>query len=156
MTVQTGSGVDISIGTTAAASNATQFAADTYTVIGEVSESGEFGDVRQIVPFISLADGRVRKARGSKDGGEWQLTVAFDGSDAGQIAVKNAFAVVSQTADEYNWRVRLNDSGGINPTTFYFRGKVVSRPMQGISADNIITMAFTIAITSDQVEVAAA
>ena len=152
MTVQTGSGATIAIGTTTAADDAAEFAADTYTEIGEVSDSGQFGDTRQIVTWQSLADGRVRKARGSADAGDMTITVGFDGSDAGQAAVKAAFAVSSQTADEFNFRVQLND-GTVTPTTFYFRARVTSRPMQSITADGIVQMQFTLAINSAIVEV---
>lgn len=156
MAVQTGSGVVVAIGTTQAAEDQSDYESDSYTTIGEVAESGEFGDTRQIVPWISLADGRTRKARGSSDAGDWPLTVGFDGNDAGQAALKAAFAVVSQSADEFNFRVQLNDSEGVSPTTFYFRGKVTSRPVQGITPDNIVTMSFTVAINTAILEVAAA
>lgn len=156
MSVITGAGATVAIGTTQAASTQSQYEADSYTGIGEISDSGEFGDSRTVVTWQSLADGRVRKSRGSADAGDMTMIVGFDGSDAGQTAVKNAFAVSSQSLDEFNFRVQLNDSGGVNPTTFYFRAKVTSRPLQSLTPDGIVTMQFNIAINTAIVEVAAA
>ena len=108
MTTQNGSGVTIAIGTTQAASNLTEYEADSYTVAGEIAEIGEFGDERNIVEFLSLADSRVKKSRGSANAGDAPVTYAFDGSDSGQDAIKAAFDVTSQAADEFNFRIQFN------------------------------------------------
>ena len=154
MAIQSGTGCTISIGTTAAATSAEEFAQDDYTEVGEVSEIGEFGDQRNIVTFTSLADGRVRKARGTADAGDVPVTYAFDGGDEGQDALKTAFEELSQSADEFNFRVQLSD-GLITPTTFYFRARVSSRRVQSITNDGIVTVQAMLAINSPVVEVAA-
>lgn len=156
MATQTGSGVTLGIGTTTAADTESEFDADSYVDVGEVSEIGEFGDERQVVEFIALADGRVKKARGSANAGDAVIVYAFDGSDGGQDDIKDAFEVSSQTADEFNFRIVFNDSGGVNGTTFYFRAKVTSRRVQSISNDNTITVQATLAINSAIIEKAAA
>ena len=154
MAIQSGTGCTIAIGTTQAAVTAQQFAMDDYTEVGEVSEIGEFGDQRNIVTFTSLADGRVRKARGTADAGDVPVTYAFDGGDEGQDALKTAFEELSQSADEFNFRVQLSD-GLITPTTFYFRARVSSRRVQSITNDGIVTVQAMLAINSPVVEVAA-
>src|SRR5690606_17681320 len=154
MAIQSGTGCTIAIGTTQAATSAQEFAMDDYTEVGEVSEIGEFGDQRNIVTFTSLADGRVRKARGTADAGDVPVTYAFDGGDEGQDALKTAFEELSQSADEFNFRVQLSD-GLITPTTFYFRARVSSRRVQSITNDGIVTVQAMLAINSPVVEVSA-
>lgn len=154
--IQTGAGADVSIGTTAAATDLTGFQADTYTAISKVADIGEFGDQRQTVTFNPLdGGGRVQKARGSADAGDASITYGYAADDAGQIALRAAFRVVSQTQDEFNIRVRLNDSGGTNPTTFYFRAKVLSDRQQSVSTDGVITRVATLAINSEVIELLA-
>ena len=147
----TGADASIAIGTTAAASNVQQFEDDTYDVIEQTSEIGEFGDERNIVSFITLADGRTLKARGSADAGDMDITYAHKpGGDDGQDALLSAFNA-SQGADEFNFRVMLDDqitpSTG-NPTTYYFRGKVVSNRLQAISPDGTVTRLARVAINT--------
>jgi hypothetical protein len=156
MAIQTGSGVSLSIGTTAAATTLAQFQADSYTTVGEVAEIGEFGDERAIVSFMALADGRVRKARGSANAGDAVITFAYDSTNVGQDGLRNAFNAVSQSADEFNFRVLFNDQISVNPTTWYFRARISQRRVQNITNDNIITVQVTLAINSALVELEAA
>jgi hypothetical protein len=156
MAIQTGSGVSLAIGTTAAASSLGQYEADTYTTVGEVSEIGEFGDERAVVEFMSLADSRVRKARGSANAGDCQVTYAYDSTNSGQDALRTAFLVTSQSADEYNFRIMFNDQISTNPTTWYFRAKITARRVQSVSNDNIVTVVATLAINTAMTEKEAA
>lgn len=158
MATQTGSGVTLSIGTTQAAANQAAFESDTYQAVGEVSEIGEFGDERTIVEFISLSDGRVRKARGSANAGDAVVTYAYDSADDGQDDLKDAFEATSQSADEFNFKVEFNDAGigsPSSPSTFYWRARVTSRRVQSITNDGIVTVQATLAINSPIIEVAA-
>lgn len=161
MTIQTGAGASIAIGATiygspqsaGPADSLVEFKAISYTTIGEVSEIGEFGDERTIVPWISLSDGRTRKARGSADAGDLQITFAYDAADSGQDALATAFAVSSQSLDQYPFRVRLNDATGLGSpasvgTTYYFGGKITQLRTQSISNDNVVTKVATIAINT--------
>lgn len=161
MAIQTGAGATIAIGASIYANTSPLSLPDSladyktisYTTIGEVAEIGEFGDERTIVPFISLADGRTRKARGSADAGDIQLTFAYDAADAGQDALATAFAVTSQNLDQYPFRVRLNDATGTGSpmnigTTYYFSGKITQLRTQSISNDGIVTKVATIAINT--------
>jgi hypothetical protein len=156
MAIQTGSGVSLAIGTTAAATTLGQYQADSYTTVGEVSEIGAFGDERNVVSFLSLADGRVRKARGSANAGDAQVTYAYDSTNSGQDNLRTAFNTVSQSADEFNFRVQFNDSLGSNPTTWYFRARITQRRVQNITTDAIVMVNATLAINSALVEQEAA
>jgi len=161
MTIQTGAGASIAIGASIYANTSplslpdslADFKGITYTPIGEVSEIGEFGDERTIVPFIALSDGRTRKARGSADAGDLQFTFAYDPTDTGQDALATAFAVASQSLDQYPFRVRLNDATNIGSplnvgTSYYFGGKITTLRNQSISNDGIVTKTCTIAINT--------
>ena len=105
MTISTGSGVQIFIGTTVAAENLSQFLSDSYTLIGETEDLGEFGDEAEEVTFASLADGRLRKLKGVRNAGTMALIVGDDPADAGQ----SALIVAEASVLDYNFKVVLND-----------------------------------------------
>lgn len=157
MTVQTTANCTFSLGTTVAATDVTSYEGDTYQLVGEIEELGEFGDQINAVNFTSLNDGRVRKYKGSRDAGDMTMTLGFDGSDAGQAALKTALDDTSQ--DNYNCKVELNDAitdPGGNPTTFFFSGKIMSRRIQTGSADDVVRASVTIGISTAVIEKAAA
>lgn len=141
------------IGTTTAAADETDFAADTYTEITPVETIGDFGDTATDVPFTGLSDGRTQHLKGSKDAGTMQLTCGWDSSDAGQTALKAAFA----SPNDYNFKILFNDApeGGTGSVT-YFRGKVMSfSRVLGTGPNNVIKLQANIGINSDQIEVPA-
>lgn len=158
-TIKTGTGCTLAIGTTLATTNGTQaeYEADSYTAIGELAEVPEFGDQRASVQFIPLSDSRVRKARGAADAGETEIIYMHSTGDAGQEALKAAYAVTSHAADEFNFRVQFNDQISTNPTTLYFRAKVMSAPRyKGLTNDGVILNGATLAINTAILEVDAA
>lgn len=156
MSVQTTANCTFSLGTTTEATDLTSYEGDTYQLVGEIEELGEFGDQINGVNFTSLNDGRVRKYKGSRDAGDMTLTIGFDASDAGQAALKAALDDTSQ--DNYNCKVALNDAltQGGEPTTFYFSGKIMSRRIQTGSADDIVRASVTIGISTGVLEKVAA
>lgn len=158
MSFKTGTGSTFAIGTTLAAANGTQaeYEADSYTTVSEIESVGEFGDAREIVTFASLGDGRRQKARGIADAGDVPVVYADKTGDAGQLAIEAAFAVTSQAADEFNFRVQLNDSLGSNPTTYYFRARITELRVQGLSNDNAVLIRAMVAINTAVLKVAAA
>jgi hypothetical protein len=158
MAIKTGTGCTIAIGTVLAAPNGTQaeYEADTYTSLGVVESIGQFGDQRSSVQFASLADGRMQKARGIADAGDAVITYAHSTGDAGQVALKAAYAATSQATDEFNFRVQLNDTISTTPTKFYFRARVLGIPVQEIVNDGVIRVQVTLAINTAVLEVDAA
>lgn len=146
MTISAANGSMLYIGTTQAAENLSQFLNDSYTEIGETEDLGEFGDTSEIVTFVSLADGRVRKLKGSRDAGDMAVIVGHDISDAGQDALVTAEA----STLNFNFKVVLNDAltlGGTG-TEYYFRGKVANKRISVGSANNVVRRNFTIAVDS--------
>lgn len=154
--IKTGTGATVAIGTVLATPNGTaaEYAADSYVAIGELAEVPEFGDQRATVQFVSLSDGRVRKGRGAADAGETEITYMHSTGDAGQDALKAAFAATSHSTDEFNFRVQFADTITTTPTTLYFRAKVMSAPRyKGLTNDGVIINGAMLAINTAILEV---
>lgn len=146
MPVNTAAGATFSLGTTVAADTALEFAADTYVVVGEIENIGEFGDTVAAATFTALANRRVRKFKGTYDAGDMVLGLGLDTGDAGQTALTTALNYTG--SDDYNCKVELED-GDI----FYFRGKVMSRKITAGAAADIVKASVSIAINSPVLEV---
>jgi 2C-methyl-D-erythritol 2,4-cyclodiphosphate synthase len=157
-TIKTGSGALVKIGTVLATPNGTQaeYEADTYVTIGNVESASEFGDERNKVTFAGLADSRVQKARGTADAGDMDVLYAHTTGDAGQVALAAAFAATSQATDEFNFLVQFNDQIATSPTKEYFRARVGSLRVQGVSNDGVIMVKATLWINTPKLEVDAA
>lgn len=153
--LNTAAGCRISIGTKTVATDAATYAADTYTEIGEIEDIGEFGDTFSAVNFTALSNGRVRKYKGTADAGDMTLTVGLDNGDVGQRKIADAHK--DRSKGDYNIRITLNDGDPsavppINPTTFYFSGKIMKNTVSPGSADNVVRRNVSIAINSDVLE----
>lgn len=156
MAVQTAAGAKIYIGPANAVAN-TEAAYDalTFTLIGEVEDVGEFGDVYNEILFTAIDNRRVRKKKGSVDAGTLTLTVGFDPDDAGQ----SAFDAAVESDLDYAFRIELNDAseGGSpsRPTTRYFRGLAMGNRLAIGNVENIVRGNVSIGINSDIVRIAA-
>lgn len=148
MPVNTAAGATFAIGTKAVATDAASYALDTYVIVGEVESIGEFGDEVSAATFTALADRRVRKFKGTYDAGDLSLTVAFDSSDAGQVALANALADEGST--DYNFKITFKDGD-----VFYLSGKVMSRRISAGSVDEIVKATINIAIGTKVLEIPA-
>lgn len=155
MAVQTAAGSKIYIGTTTPASTQEDYEEDSFTEIGEVESIGEFGDQANEITFTSLNDRRVRKFKGSFNAGTIQMVVGRDPSNAGQADIVEAMA----SDEDFNFKVTLNDApdSGANPapTTFYFRGKVMSYTANIGDAENVVRSSIAIGINSEILEIPA-
>ncbi|KRW62336.1 hypothetical protein [Pseudomonas sp. TTU2014-080ASC] len=156
--LNTAAGCRLAIGTKTPAVSQAEYEADNYTDVGEIEDLGEFGDTFSSVNFTSLADGRVRKYKGTADAGDMTLTVGLDNGDAGQQKVKQAHA--DRSKGNYNIRVTLNDGDPaavppVVPTTFYFAVKVMNNTVASGSADNVVRRNITLGINTDILEIAA-
>lgn len=92
MTVTTSAAAKVYVGPQAgdAVDSLAEFDALNYTLIGEVQSLGQFGDEAKIVTFEALGDSRVRKSKGARDAGSFEIVCGRDPSDVGQIALKGA------------------------------------------------------------------
>ena len=149
MAVNSSLNIAFAIGTTASATNQTEFEADTYVACGEVEDIGEFGPTYNPVNFTALADGIVRKFKGTLEPGTVTIVLGMDNADSGQDALETALA--NTGALDFNFKVTFNDY--TTPTVTYFKGKVMSRRYQTGGADSIVRIAVDIAINSNPLEI---
>lgn len=156
--LNTAAGCRLSIGGKTGASTLTEYEADTYVDVGEIEDLGEFGDTFNPVNFTSLANGRVRKYKGTADAGNMTVTVGLDNGDAGQKSV--AVAHKDRSKGNYNIKVTLNDGDpgatpAILPTTFYYGVKVMNNTVAPGAADNVVRRNITLGINTDIIEIPA-
>ena len=130
------------------------FEALTFVEVGEVEDLGEWGAEGKEVTFVGLADGYTRRLKGSVDSGSVELICARDALDAGQSAMRAA----AESWDAFTFKVVLNDAPTDEgtPTTFFFRGPVLSAKNSFGTADDVTKTTFTIGITGQILEVPAA
>lgn len=126
---------------------------DAFTEVKDVVDLGEWGDAANAVEVVTIGNARVRRMKGARDAGQFDLIVARDPLDAGQQAL------IAAAGTEYarNFRVVLNDAPpNGTPTTFYFRSPVFSARNQFGEADNIIRTVFSLSSNVDILEIPAA
>lgn len=131
----------------------TAFEGITFTEVDLVESIGAFGDTAAQITFTALKDSRVRKAKGSRDAGTLEVTVARDPADPGQDALKAA----EKTSFSYPIKIELNDKptpSGDN-SVFYFIAKVSSAPVNVGSVDEVIRISYTLDIDSAVYEIEA-
>lgn len=163
MSVQTGAGVKIYIGTTAAHSNQSDYENDTYTEIEQTESIGDFGDTTAEVTFTGLGDARVQKKKGSSDAGNLSITMAFDETsiDSSPLGGQGLLLAASEdtTSSDYNFKIVYNDGSTGSPlgtgTTRYFSGQVASMVESVSGADNVLMVNAEVRINTPFIRVAA-
>jgi hypothetical protein len=124
----------------------TEFAALTWTEITLVESIGEYGDSSSSVTAAVLGDGRMRKAKGSRDAGNMDLVVFPAPDDAGQQALIAAEATYSNFAFKIVLPNRLNATG--TDQIDYFRALVMSKRLNVGGNDNIVRQTFSMGVNS--------
>lgn len=111
-----------------------------------------YGDSSGEVNFSSLKDGRVRKAKGSRNAGNPEMVVGYDYSDPGQAALRAA----QKTNLKYAIKVMLPNplSPGGDGQIDYFRALVMTDPKNVGNADNVVRQTFQFGIDSEVFTVA--
>lgn len=112
------------------------------TLVGEVSNIGEFGKEFQTVTFNSLSKRATDKRKGSYNNGTLNPTVALDPSDAGQTIMEQLL----ESDDSGTFFVVLQDG-----TTYGMDGYVTAfRPSVG-EVDSVVTATCTIEVSAEDV-----
>jgi hypothetical protein len=124
--------------------NATQFALETWVLVGEISDAGDFGREYALVTFNPLADRRTVKRKGSYNDGQMTLQLARVPSDAGQADLIQALA----SDQNSGFRVTLQDG-----TKLYFTAQVLSYTTNVGTTDQITGATAMVEITGDIIEV---
>ncbi len=151
--LSTASGSKIYIGGVATGVDQTSLSEAIFVPVGGVEDLGEFGDEFEISTFTALGDGRVRKFKGSADGGTLELVVGRDPQDIGQMAL----CAAAKEKARYAIKVELDDKATTlgEPTTFYFAAIVGSAKNSVGTANDVIKSSFPLHIDSAIYEIAA-
>ena len=119
-----------------------------WTEISLIESFGEFGRVFDPVNFQAVADGRMYKFKGGYNDGNMQVVMGQDLSDTGQAVVKTASE--ASTQDNYGFRIELNnaDTSVGGPTTYFFRGLMMSFATAIGSVNNVAKSTANVEINS--------
>ena len=116
MTVRTSAGTTLKVSASSPATfDPTGYNALTMTVVGEVSDLGEFGREFNLVTFNPVGSRGVVKKKGSFNQGTMTIQLGLDTDDAGQILLKSAslsdsdhsFLVTTQNGDKYYFQAQV-------------------------------------------------
>ncbi|SFB82361.1 hypothetical protein [Tropicimonas isoalkanivorans] len=136
--------------------NEAAYEALSYTEIGangEVESIGRFGDTSNEVTFAGLKDGRITRAKGTRDAGTLDLVMAINYADPGQVALVAA----EKTDFNYAFKIQFNDApDGGTPSVRYFIGMVGSAAEEAEGVDAILKFHSSIWINSPVTRVDAA
>lgn len=126
-----------------------EFAAQSWTEVGLITQFGELGRVFDPVTFQQIADGRTYKLKGGFNDGQLSITIGQDLSDAGQDLLYDAANEASQ--NNWGFRIEYNDApssvGG--PTTYFFRGLPMSFRTSLGAVNTALTATSMIEVNSD-------
>ena len=140
MTARTSAGATIGISASPPATfDSAGYAALTPTLIGEVTDLGEFGREYALVTHNPLASRGTVKKKGSFNEGSIDLKLALDTDDAGQILAKTA---ADDDAD-YSFAITMQ-----NGDVYYFQAQVMSFKNGVGSVDQITTASIKLELTT--------
>jgi hypothetical protein len=140
MTVTTSAGATLGITATKPATfDKTGYAALAMTLIGEITNLGDFGRVYDKVEHKPLANRGTVKKKGGYDDGALALTIGCDEKDAGQALLEAA----STSDADYFFAVTRQDG-----TVHYFPAQVMSFKRSVGERNNITNVTSSLEITS--------
>jgi hypothetical protein len=122
------------------------YAAETYTVIGEVENYGNHGVTATITPFTPVDTAVTSKIKGSKDYGTMALTLGSIPENTGQVLLESA----AESNDHHSIQLTYPD-GEIH----YLDVLVAKKEYQDGSVNDISRVAVDLAIARKPVVVAA-
>lgn len=111
--------------------NAAGYQALSYTLVGEITDFGEFGREYSLVTHNPVNNRSTQKFKGSFNEGAMTLQLGLDTDDAGQILCKQA------VNSDNNYAVEVTTQNG---DKYYFQCQVMSFKV-GIGSVNQITSA---------------
>lgn len=150
MAWQTAAGASLAIATTSGPPTTfdnTGYATKTYTVIGEITNIGEFGKEFALVTHQPLATRGVKKGKGSYNNGTLSPALALDEADAGQILLRTAL----ESDESFAFRITLQSGDA-----YYLMGKVMSYKPNVGGVDDVVTATPSIEVDSDPIVMVAA
>lgn len=140
MTVRTSAGTTIKVSASAPATfDASGYGALSYTLVGEVTDLGEFGREFTLVTHNPVGSRGTQKLKASFNEGTINLSLGLDTDDAGQILLKTA----SIADAAYSFEVTTQ-----NGDSYYFQAIVMSFKVNVGSVDSITTATTTLELTT--------
>lgn len=140
MTVRSSAGSTIKISAGIPATyDAAGYAALTSTLIGEVTDLGEFGRSYNLVTHNPLGTRGTTKLKGSYNEGTISMQLGLDTDDAGQILAKAA----SKSDADYSFTLETQ-----NGDKYYFAAKVMSFMVSVGSVDTVTGATISLELTS--------
>jgi hypothetical protein len=120
--------------------------ANDWTEVEEIESFGDLGDNSEVVTFANVKDRRVRKMKTTRDAGTMVLVCGRDPLDDGQAAL------ITAEKDDFNYAFKLvyNDARDDehSPSTDYFGGMVMSRPVNLGGVQDVTKQTFNIAVNT--------
>lgn len=140
MTARSSAGTTIKISASQPATyDATGYNALAMTLIGEVTDLGEFGRAYNLIKHNPLGTRSTVKLKGSYDEGSIAMKLGLDTDDAGQILAKAA----SLSDNDYSLLITTQ-----NLDKYYFQAKVMSFKVGVNGVDSITGATITLELTS--------
>ncbi len=117
-----------------------------WTEVEEIESFGELGDSSDVASFASVKDRRMRKFKTTRDAGTMAIVCGRDPLDEGQVALVAA----EKTDFNYSFKLVYNDAREeeYSPSTDYFGGMVMSRPVNLGGVQDITKRTFNIAVNT--------
>jgi hypothetical protein len=141
MTAFTSAGSTLAISASQPATyNVAGYEALTPTLIGEITDLGEFGRVYAVVTHNPLDTRSTVKRKGSYNEGTMDLKLALDMDDAGQTLLKAA----SESDNDYSFELTIQ-----NGDKYYFQAQVSSFKVGVGSVDQITNASVTLELTTN-------
>ena len=136
------------VASTPATLDAAGFAALSFTLVGEVTDFGEFGAVYELVTHNPIATRNTVKRKGTKNNGSTSMVIGRDRADAGQLLLQ-AGADGADVDTVHSFAVTLQ-----NGDIIYFTGQIMSFTDNLGSVNNIVQIGCEVQI-DDIVDVVA-
>lgn len=113
---------------------ASDFTGEPWLEMGGWATSGSLGDTIEVISQKLISGGRVRKLKGTKDGGTMENTFAPDAADLGQIRFKQAI----KDCRPYKFKIEWG-AGCLPMGTIAASGATITSAAHGLVAGQIVS-----------------
>lgn len=130
----------------------TDYEALTWLEVKGVGNVGQTGTDTNVVSYDELATEVTQKGKGISNAGDPDIECRRIGSDPGQVEMRRA----TGTTNSYAFKYELDDSAGVNGTTFYNRGLVMGPTRPNGGNEDFDLEVYTLGLNQKEVVVEAA
>lgn len=140
MSVRTSAGTTLRVSaTTPNTFDVAGYEALSFSLVGEITDFGEFGREYNLVTHNPVSTRGTQKFKGSFNEGSMNMTLGLDTDDAGQIILKAA--VLSD--NNYSFKITTQ-----NGDIYYFQAQVMSFKLGVGGVDNITSATVVLELTT--------